>query len=72
MMARGLELRPLVTRLAGNELLTAAEMGRADRLAAERCVPGLVLMENAGRAVAEAAVTLAPRPGATIAVACNG
>lgn len=70
-MARGLELRPLETRLAGNELLTAAEMGRADRLAAERGVPGLVLMENAGRAVAEAAVTLAPRAGATIAVACG-
>jgi NAD(P)H-hydrate epimerase len=57
--------------LAGNELLTAAEMGRADRLAAERGVPGLVLMENAGRAVAEAAVALAGHPGAAIAVACG-
>jgi ADP-dependent NAD(P)H-hydrate dehydratase / NAD(P)H-hydrate epimerase len=57
--------------LAGNELLTAAEMGRADRLAGERGMAGLVLMENAGRAVAEAAAALAPRPGASIAVACG-
>jgi NAD(P)H-hydrate epimerase len=57
--------------LAGNELLSAAEMAQADRLAAERGVPGLALMENAGRAVAEAAVALAGHPGAAIAVACG-
>ena len=57
--------------MASDELLTAAEMGRADARAIELGVPGLTLMENAGRAVAEAATALASRPGAAIAVVCG-
>src|SRR5215468_3929204 len=35
------------------ELLTAEEMGRADRLTIQDGIKGAVLMENAGRAVAD-------------------
>lgn len=57
-----------------NELLTTQQMAQADRLAAADGVPTLDLMENAGRAVAEATVQLAAelaRPSARIAVLCG-
>lgn len=48
-------------RLADSrELLAVAEMGRADALAIERGMPGITLMENAGRAVTEAIVERFP------------
>jgi len=55
--------------MAGSELLSVEECGRADRLATEAGVPTLELMERAGEAVARAAAALAgSRP---IVVACG-
>ena len=52
------------------ELLTAEEMGRADRLTIEGGVPGAVLMENAGRGVADEVSARFP-DAATVAVLCG-
>jgi ADP-dependent NAD(P)H-hydrate dehydratase / NAD(P)H-hydrate epimerase len=52
------------------ELLTAEEMARAERLTIEGGVPGEVLMENAGRAVAEELSRRFPDAG-TVAVLCG-
>ncbi|MES0881839.1 NAD(P)H-hydrate dehydratase [Roseibium sp. SCP14] len=51
-------------------MLTPEEMGRADRLTIERGVPGIDLMEQAGQAVARAAMKYAP-PGGDILIACG-
>jgi NAD(P)H-hydrate epimerase len=52
------------------ELLTTEEMARADKRAVELGVPSLVLMENAGRAVADEAMKMVP-PGSAIAILCG-
>ena len=53
-----------------HELLTVDEMGRADSLAIEGGVPGAVLMENAGRAVADEVSRRFP-DAARVAVLCG-
>jgi hydroxyethylthiazole kinase-like uncharacterized protein yjeF len=52
------------------ELLTAEEMGRAERLTIEGGVASLTLMENAGRGVTEEVVRRFPR-GSKILVLCG-
>jgi len=49
------------------ELLTNAEMAQADRLTIAAGVPGIDLMENAGRAIADAVMARHP-PGSLICV----
>ena len=61
-------LHPLLGR---TELLTPAEMGRADAAAPALGVPGPVLMQNAGRAVARA-VAARIRPCRTLVLAGPG
>ena len=54
------------------ELLTAEEMGRADRLAIEGGAPGATLMENAGRAVADEVVRRFPDQEAVVVLCGPG
>jgi hydroxyethylthiazole kinase-like uncharacterized protein yjeF len=54
--------------LAVIELLTNAEMGVADRLAIEGGIPGIRLMENAGRAVADAVTRRSSRVAPLVCV----
>ena len=52
------------------ELLTAEEMSRAEKLAADAGISTLTMMENAGRAVAEEVVRRFPR-GSRATVLCG-
>jgi len=56
--------------VSGAELLTTAQMGRADRLAVEAGVESLLLMENAGRAVANEVRRLVGG-GARVTILCG-
>jgi len=58
------------TGVDGLELLTSAEMGRADELTIAGGTPGLTLMENAGQGVAEEVEWIA-EPGARVAGLCG-
>lgn len=53
-------------------LLSPGEMGRADRLTIDAGTPGPVLMERAGRFVADAAARMAPRGGRILALCGPG
>jgi hydroxyethylthiazole kinase-like uncharacterized protein yjeF len=54
------------------ELLTTAEMAEADRLAIAGGIPGIALMENAGRAVADCVAQRHPPGTKVVAVAGPG
>jgi hydroxyethylthiazole kinase-like uncharacterized protein yjeF len=54
------------------ELLTSAEMAAADRLAIAGGIPGIELMENAGRAVAESIVSRHPTGSQIVVTAGPG
>lgn len=54
------------------ELLTTAEMGEADRLAISGGIPGIKLMDNAGRAVADAVAAHYPGTARVTVVAGPG
>ena len=53
-----------------NEILTVEEMVRADQATIAAGIPGIVLMERAGRAVADCAQEMV-QPGASILVLCG-
>jgi ADP-dependent NAD(P)H-hydrate dehydratase / NAD(P)H-hydrate epimerase len=54
------------------DLLTGSEMKRVDeRAMAELGIPGVLLMETAGRRVFEAVAALGPLPGRPVVVACG-